>query len=44
MGDKKCASYIIKDVKERSPEVLENTHSNFDYIPEINKMRKCPDA
>ena len=41
IDDKQCAQYIYKDVKERTPEVLSNTHPNYDYLYVKNGIRRC---
>jgi hypothetical protein len=41
IDNKQCASYIYNDVKERTPEILNNTHTSFDYLYKKNGIRRC---
>ena len=41
IDNKQCAPYIYNDVKKRTPEILSNTHSSFDYLYEKNGIRRC---
>ena len=41
MDNKRCASYIYSEVNKRTPEILSNTHSSFDYLYEKNGIRRC---
>lgn len=41
MDNKRCSTYILKDVKERTPEILSNKHSSFDYLSVKHGIRRC---
>lgn len=41
MDNKQCASYIHGEVQKRTPEILSNTHSSFDYLPLKGNIRSC---
>ena len=42
MSNKQCAIYILKDVQERTPEILdEETPLSFDYLQRKGDIRRC---
>lgn len=42
LSNKRCAKYIINDVKQRDPNMLEkNPKPSFDYLKSIDGKRSC---
>lgn len=41
IANKQCAPYIYDEVKKRTPEILSNTHSSFDYLYKKDGIRRC---